>query len=148
LFCLLLTASSISYFYWLEEELHEKEIFALIDTGEWNIENLNASSGQIKLELKEKDHLPEGYTWEEEGREFSYKGMFYDIISFKKTSKGWELIAVSDEEEAEMVAKQSNHSDRQQLKFSKIQLIFISPSYIQTSYLFDLSNILFERSNK
>lgn len=143
MFCLLLTASSISYFYWLEEELHEKEIFALIDDGEWNIENLNASSSQIKLELKEKDHLPEGYTWEEEGREFSYKGMFYDIISFKKTSKGWELIAVSDEEEAEMVAKQSNHSDRQQLKFSKIQLIFISPSYIQTSYLFDLSNILY-----
>ena len=106
MFCLLLTASSISYFYWLEEELHEKEIFALIDAGEWNIENLNASSGQIKLELKEKDHLPEGYTWEEEGREFSYKGMFYDIISFKKTSNGWELIAVSDEEEAEMVAKQ------------------------------------------
>lgn len=85
MFCLLLTASSISYFYWLEEELHEKEIFALIDDGEWNIENLNASSSQIKLELKEKDHLPEGYTWEEEGREFSYKGMFYDIISFKKT---------------------------------------------------------------
>jgi len=143
LFCLLLTASSISYFYWLEEELHEKEIFALIDDGEWNIENLNASSSQIKLELKEKDHLPEGYIWEEEGREFSYKGMFYDIISFKKTSNGWELIAVSDEAEAEMVAKQSNHSDRQQLKFSKIQLIFISPSYLQTSYLFDFPNILY-----
>lgn len=143
MFCLLLTASSISYFYWLEEELHEKEIFALIDAGEWNIENFNASSSQIKLELKDKDHLPEGYTWEEEGREFSYKGMFYDIISFKKTSKGWELIAVSDEAEAEMVAKKSNHSDRQQLKFSKIQLIFISPSYIQTSCLFDFSNVLY-----
>lgn len=87
MFCLLLTASSISYFYWLEEELHEKEIFALIDTGEWNIENLNASSGQIKLELKEKDHLPEGYTWEEEGRELVIRGCFMISFRLKKLQK-------------------------------------------------------------
>ena len=106
MFCLLLTASSISYFYWLEEELHEKEIFALIDAREWNIENMNASYSQIKLELKEKDHLPEGYTWEEKGREFSYKGMFYDIISIEQTKEGWMIKAASDEEEAAIVANQ------------------------------------------
>ena len=142
MFCLLLTASSISYFYWLEEELHEKEIFALIDTGEWNIENLNASSGQIKLELKEKDHLPEGYTWEEEGREFSYKGMFYDIISFKKTSKGWELIAVSDEEEADMVAKQSSHSKNEHFKLSKIQLTFLLPEHYKIMFSLFIPKVL------
>ncbi len=135
---LLLSTSSLSYFYKLQEKLHEQERFASIDAGE-SIEQAD----QITLTVKDKSILPDGYHWEEKGREFSYKGMFYDIISFKKTSKGWELIAVSDEEEAEMVAKQSNHSDRQQLKFSKIQLIFISPSYIQTSYLFDLPNILY-----
>jgi len=30
LFTLLLSTSSISYYYWIEEKLHEKETFALI----------------------------------------------------------------------------------------------------------------------
>ena len=105
--------------------MHEQERFANIEAGKFEENDDNDNMDQITLLLKDKSVLPEGYHWEEKGREFSYKGMFYDIISFKKTSKGWELIAVSDEEEAEMVAKQSNHSDRQQLKFSKIQLNII-----------------------
>jgi hypothetical protein len=98
---LLLSTSSISYFYWLQEKLHEQERFASIDTGE-SIEQAD----QITITVKDKSILPEGYHWEEKGREFSYKGMFYDIISIEQTKAGWVIKAASDEEEAEIVANQ------------------------------------------
>ncbi len=106
---LLLSTSSLSYFYWLQEKLHEQERFASIDAGEI-FENENESnhhfSDQITITVKDKSILPEGYQWEEKGREFSYKGMFYDIVSIKQTKEGWEIKAASDEEEAEIVANQ------------------------------------------
>jgi hypothetical protein len=98
---LLLSTSSLSYFYWLQEQLHEQERFASIDAGE-SIEQAD----QITLTLKDKSILPEGYQWEEKGREFSYKGMFYDIVSIEQTKEGWVIKAASDEEEAEIVANQ------------------------------------------
>jgi hypothetical protein len=104
IFCfaaLLLSTSSLSYFYWLQEQLHEQERFASIDAGE-SIEQAD----QITLTLKDESILPDGYQWEEKGREFSYKGMFYDIVSIKKTNEGWVIKAASDEEEAAIVANQ------------------------------------------
>jgi hypothetical protein len=104
IFCfaaLLLSTSSLSYFYWLQEQLHEQERFASIDAGE-SIEQAD----QITITVKDKSILPEGYHWEEKGREFSYKGMFYDIVSIEQTKEGWVIKAASDEEEAEIVANQ------------------------------------------
>jgi len=98
---LLLSTSSLSYFYKLQEKLHEQERFASIDAGE-SIEQAD----QITITVKDKSILPEGYHWEEKGREFSYKGMFYDIVSIKQTKEGWVIKAASDEEEAEIVANQ------------------------------------------
>ena len=94
----------------MQEQWHEQERFASITAGETIEED-----HQIKLQLKDKTILPEGYQWEEEGREFSHQGMFYDIISLTKTESGWELIAASDKEEAEIVAKQhkTRHSDKE-----------------------------------
>jgi hypothetical protein len=129
LFTLLLSTSSISYYYWVEEKLHEKETFALIDAGELENGFANLSSHQIKLILKDKVSLPEGYIWEEKGREFSHEGTFYDIISLEKSLEGWVLVAASDEEESEMVAKQSDHSKNQTFKLSKKQLTFIAPEH-------------------
>jgi len=114
---LLLSTSSLSYFYWLQEKLHEQERFASIDAGEIELKNKEKfeskelskeyeSSDQITLTLKDKSILPDGYQWEEKGREFSYKGMFYDIVSIKQTNEGWVIKAASDEEEAEIVANQ------------------------------------------
>jgi len=107
---LLLSTSSLIYFYKLQEKLHEQERFASIDAGE-SIEQAD----QITLTLKDKSILPEGYQWEEKGREFSYKGMFYDIVSIEQTKEGWVIKAASDEEEAEIVAKQHklNHLDKE-----------------------------------
>ena len=107
---LLLSTSSLSYFYWLQEKLHEQERFASIDAGE-SIEQAD----QITITVKDKSILPEGYHWEEKGREFSYKGMFYDIVSIEQTKEGWVIKAASDEEEAEIVAKQHklNHLDKE-----------------------------------
>jgi hypothetical protein len=107
---LLLSTSSLSYFYWLQEKIHEQERFASIDAGE-SIEQAD----QITLTLKDKSILPEGYQWEEKGREFSYKGMFYDIVSIEQTKEGWVIKAASDEEEAEIVANQHklNHLDKE-----------------------------------
>jgi hypothetical protein len=113
IFCfaaLLLSTSSLSYFYKLQEQLHEQERFASIDAGE-SIEQAD----QITLTLKDKSILPEGYHWEEKGREFSYKGMFYDIVSIEQTKEGWVIKAASDEEEAAIVANQHklNHLDKE-----------------------------------
>jgi hypothetical protein len=104
IFCfaaLLLSTSSLSYFYWLQEQLHEQERFASIDAGE-SIEQAD----QITITVNDKSILPEGYQWEEKGREFIYKGMFYDIVSIEQTKDGWVIKAASDEEEAEIVANQ------------------------------------------
>ncbi len=94
----------------MQEQWHEQERFANIAGGE-SIEEEH----QITLLLKDKTILPEGYQWEEDGREFSHQGMFYDIISLTKTESGWELIAASDKEEAEIVAKQqkTQHADKE-----------------------------------
>ena len=106
---LLLSTSSLSYFYWLQEKLHEKERFTMIDAGQIGEKEHNSndqSVDQIKLVLKDKYVLPQGYQWEEKGREFSYKGMFYDIVSIEKTKEGWVIKAASDEAEAAIVANQ------------------------------------------
>ncbi len=130
IFCfaaLLLSTSSLSYFYWLQEQLHEQERFASIDAGEIlekenddtdnhsNNHGNNHEIDQITITLKDKSILPQGYQWEEKGREFSYKGMFYDIVSIEQTKEGWVIIAASDEEEAEIVANQNklNHLDKE-----------------------------------
>ena len=121
IFCfaaLLLSTSSLSYFYWLQEKLHEQERFASIDAGEIlekENESNNHSSDQITITVKDKSILPEGYQWEEKGREFSYKGMFYDIVSIEQTNEGWVIKAASDEEEAAIVANQHklNHLDKE-----------------------------------
>ena len=117
IFCfaaLLLSTSSLSYFYKLQEKLHEQERFASIDACEFlekenddtdNHSN-NHDSDHITITVKDKSILPDGYQWEEKGREFSYKGMFYDIVSIKQTNEGWVIKAASDEEEAAIVANQ------------------------------------------
>ena len=129
IFCfaaLLLSTSSLSYFYKLQEKLHEQERFSSIDAGEFDLNNTETfeskehskeheSDHQITLVVKDKSILPQGYQWEEKGREFSYKGMFYDIVSIKKTKEGWMIKAASDEEEAAIVANQQklNHLDKE-----------------------------------
>jgi hypothetical protein len=138
---LLLSTSSLSYFYWLQEKLHEQERFASIDAGE-SIEQAD----QITITVKDKSVLPEGYHWEEKGREFSYKGMFYDIVSIKQTKEGWVIKAASDEEEAEIVANQHklNHLDKEvqsKSSSSKIKLnlslaVYECPSF-NTQSLFN-----------
>lgn len=105
LFCfsaLVIVTSSLSLFNWVQEHLHESARFEEIKAGV-----ISHDISTIRLVLKDKDDLPLGYHWEEAGREFSYNGMFYDIVSLTKTSRGWELIAVSDEEEAIMVSNQN-----------------------------------------
>ncbi|MFM8963475.1 MAG: hypothetical protein ACKOGD_06490 [Sphingomonadales bacterium] len=103
---LLLSTSSLSYFYWLQEKVHEQERFANIDAGKFEKNDDNDNKDQITLIVQDKSVLPKGYHWEEKGREFSYKGMFYDIVSIKKTKEGWVIKAASDEEEAAIVANQ------------------------------------------
>ena len=128
---LLLSTSSLSYFYKLQEKLHEQERFASIDAGKFELNNKESfeskehsneyeseddinSGDQITITVKDKSILPEGYHWEEKGREFSYKGMFYDIVSIEQTKEGWVIKAASDEEEAAIVANQQklNHLDK------------------------------------
>jgi len=166
---LLLSTSSLSYFYKLQEKLHEQERFASIDEGKFDLNKKktfeskeltkeynndvdsddqidNHSSDQITLVVKDKSILPEGYQWEEKGREFSYKGMFYDIVSIKQTKEGWVIKAASDEEEAAIVANQHklNHLDKEahsKSSSSKIKLnlslaVYECPSF-NTQSLFN-----------
>jgi len=94
--------------------VHEQERFASIEAGKFEENDDNDNKDQITLIVQDKSILPEGYQWEEKGREFSYKGMFYDIVSIEKTSKGWVIKAASDEEEAAIVANQHkvHHSSK------------------------------------
>ncbi len=141
---LLLSTSSLSYFYWLQEKLHEQVRFASIDAGE--IFEKEHESDQITITVKDKSILPEGYHWEEKGREFSYKGMFYDIISIEQTKEGWVIKAASDEEEAAIVANQHklNHLGKEaesKSSSSKIKLnlslaVYECPSF-STQSLFN-----------
>jgi hypothetical protein len=154
---LLLSTSSLSYFYKLQEKLHEQERFASIDTGKLELNNKekfeskehskeHESGDQITLTVKDKSILPDGYQWEEKGREFSYKGMFYDIVSINQTKEGWVIKAASDEEEAAIVAKQHklNHLDKEaqsKSSASKIKLnlslaVYECPSF-STQSLFN-----------
>jgi hypothetical protein len=122
---LLLSTSSLSYFYWLQEQLHEREKFASIDARNFDLNNKATiepkehskkedrnldRDDQITFVVKDKAILPTGYQWEEKGREFSYKGMFYDIVSMEQTKEGWVIKAESDEEEAAIVANQKKVS--------------------------------------
>ena len=150
IFCfaaLLLSTSSLSYFYKLQEQLHEQERFASIDAGEiFEKEKDDHSGEQITILVKDKSILPQGYQWEEKGREFSHKGMFYDIVSIVQTKEGWVIKAASDEEEAEIVAKQHklNHLDKEaqsKSSSSKIKLnlslaVYECPSF-STQSLFN-----------
>ena len=143
---LLLSTSNLSYFYKLQEKLHEQERFASIDAGEiLEKENDNHNSDQITITVKDKSILPDGYQWEEKGREFSYKGMFYDIVSIEQTKEGWVIKAASDEEEAAIVANQHklNHLDKEaqsKSSSSKIKLnlslaVYESPSFSTQSLI-------------
>ena len=139
---LLLSTSSLSYFYKLQEKLHEQERFASINAGEIlekEHESDNHSGDQITIVVKDKSILPDGYQWEEKGREFSYKGMFYDIVSIEQTKEGWVIKAASDEEEAAIVANQhkAQHLNKEagsKSSSSKIKLnlslaVFECPSF-------------------
>ena len=139
---MLLSTSSLSYFYKLQEKIHEQEQFASIDAGEILEKEKDEHSGdQITIIVKDKLILPEGYQWEEKGREFSYKGMFYDIVSIKQTKEGWIIKAASDEEEATIVANQHkvqhlNKETQSKSSSSKIKLnlslaVYECPSFNQ-----------------
>ena len=166
---LLLSTSSLSYFYKLQEKLHEQERFASIDAGkleqnykesfesrepskEHESEDDINSGDQITLIVKDKSVLPEGYQWEEKGREFSYKGMFYDIVSMKQTKEGWVIKAASDEEEAAIVANQQklhhlnkeaeSKSSSTKIKFNLSLAVYESPSFnTQSLFNYTLSKI-------
>lgn len=155
---LLLSTSSISYFYKLQEKLHEQERFASIDAGKFVLNNTetfeskehsnehesdNHSGDHITITVKDKSILPEGYQWEEKGREFSYKGMFYDIVSIKQTKEGWVLKAASDEKEAAIVANQlkvhqlgkeaQSKSTSSKIKLNISLAVYECPSFNQQS---------------
>jgi hypothetical protein len=145
LIALLLSTSSLTLFYWVQEQLHEQERFSNMDASELYAKAYSANDTDhlISLQLKDKFILPDGYEWEEEGREFSHEGMFYDIVSLTKTDKGWELIATSDKDEAEIVAKQhkSQHADKEMTgqrssKKQKSNFNFsLYDQWIETAYL-------------
>ncbi len=104
LVALLLSTSSLSYYYWLQEQVHEAKVFAQIESGAYQKQKDRHSV--LSFTVKDKAVLPTGYQWEEKGREFIYKGMFYDIVSIQQTKEGWVIKAESDEEEAAIVSNQ------------------------------------------
>ena len=163
---LLLSTSSLSYFYWLQEQLHEQERFSTIDAGKFELNNKetfeskelsqehdrdddidihsnNHNSDQITIVVKDKSILPEGYQWEEKGREFSYKGMFYDIVAIEQTKDGWVIKAASDEEEAAIVANQhklnpldkeaQSKSSASKIKLNLSLAVYECPSFYKQS---------------
>ena len=106
LVALFLSTSSLAYFHWLQEQLHESKVFSQIKDGTFKEDDVCHTL--VSLEVKDKNILPKGYEWEEEGREFTYKGMLYDIVAMEQTNDGWIIKAASDEIEALIVSNKSN----------------------------------------
>ena len=151
LVALFLSTSSLAYFHWLQEQLHESKVFSQIEAGTFHAENseVNNNHSIISFVVKDKSILPEGYAWEEQGREFSYKGMFYDIVSIQKTKDGWMIKAASDEEEAVMVANKNEADieggsmDKKKANNTfKINVSKIVYHYIETAYSFSSRRVL------
>lgn len=161
LVALILSTSSLSYFYWLQEQVHESTVFSQIESGTYQKDKNKHAI--ISFTIKDMGVLPDGYVWEEQGREFSYRGMFYDIVSIEKTKDGWMIKAASDEEEAIMVANKSkmesvgflahrkNTETNFKISFSKIVyhfhskefsfLLFHEPTPMFANYIFNTSHI-------
>lgn len=102
---LFLSTSSLAYFYWVQEQWHETKVFSQIKAGTFKEDDICHTF--VSLEVKERSVLPDGYEWEEEGREFTYKGMLYDIVAIEQTKEGWVIKAASDEEEAIIVSNKA-----------------------------------------
>jgi hypothetical protein len=85
--------------------LHESKVFAQIKAGTFKEDDY--CHQLIAFEVKDKFVLPEGYAWEEEGREFTFKGMLYDVVAIEPSLNGWKIKAISDEAEALIVSNQS-----------------------------------------
>jgi hypothetical protein len=105
LVALFLSTSSLAYFYWVQEHLHETKVFSQIKAGTFKEDD--DCHTLVSLEVKDKNILPEGYEWEEEGREYTYKGMLYDIVTIEPTKEGWLIKAASDEEEVMIVSNKA-----------------------------------------
>jgi hypothetical protein len=59
------------------------------------------------LPLSDKDYLE--LNWKEKGKEFSYHGQLYDVISVGRTAKGFLIKAYSDKEETRWVVALHNY---------------------------------------
>lgn len=100
LIALLLSTGSFSFYLWIREQVHEAKVFSMIHDKALNQQMLQSN---VSFLVENKTVLPKGYSWEEEGREFSHQGKLYDIISIIKTNEGWMITAVSDDIEVKIV---------------------------------------------
>ena len=128
LIALLLSTSSFSFYLWIREQVHEAKVFAMIQDNKLQQQDIQSS---ISFVVENKTALPEGYHWEEEGREFSHHGKLYDIISTIKTNNGWMITAVSDDIELnmlngnlELAINNNSHSEKSKIKISIGQFIY------------------------
>ena len=65
-----------------------------------------------------------GYKWEDEGAEFTYKGMLYDIINIYKSESGFIINALADAPEISLDQKHIQLAHQQKESSSKSQQIF------------------------
>ena len=128
LIALLLSTSSFSFYLWIREQVHEAKIFAMIHD---NVIQQKESQSSFSFIVENKTVLPKGYDWEEEGREFSYQGKLYDIVSTIKTKMGWKITAVSDDIELnmlngnlELAINNNSHSEKSKIKINIGQFIY------------------------
>lgn len=63
----------------------------------------SALATQFKFSLQDLEVNKLGFDWEEEGQEFSYKGIMYDVVNFNFTKDSVFIIAIKDYAENQMI---------------------------------------------
>lgn len=89
--------------------------------------------GLLIIKLSTPEKLPNGYTWEEEGAEFWYQNMLYDIIQIQKINNQWEMTALADVQELSIDQKHAELAQQQKENSSKTQSLF---KWVFTPYVF------------
>ena len=105
-------------------QIYEKQMYKIARIKYVNSHPTEHLEGHITLKLSSLDELPMGYKWEDEGAEFTYKGMLYDIINIYKSESGFIINALADAPEISLDQKHIQLAHQQKESSSKSQQIF------------------------
>lgn len=86
---------------------------------------------EFTFQLTESKIADKDFTWEDEGKEFDYRGKMYDVVNFQQTGNRLIIHAINDSQEEKLMADfTQHHKQTENLSLNKlISLVFIKTEY-------------------